>query len=34
LGILYVLVNGTVLIKEGKIEAGIATGREIRAPIE
>jgi N-acyl-D-aspartate/D-glutamate deacylase len=34
LGIRYVLVNGTVLVRDGKVQAGVAAGREIRAPIE
>jgi N-acyl-D-aspartate/D-glutamate deacylase len=34
LGIRYVLVNGIVLVNEGKVEAGVTAGREIRAPIE
>jgi N-acyl-D-aspartate/D-glutamate deacylase len=34
LGIRYVLVNGTVLVRDGKVQAGAAAGREIRAPIE
>jgi cytosine/adenosine deaminase-related metal-dependent hydrolase len=34
LGIRYVLVHGTVLVRDGKVQAGLAAGREIRAPIE
>jgi N-acyl-D-aspartate/D-glutamate deacylase len=34
LGIRHVLVNGTVVVKDGKVEAGTAVGRGIRAPIE
>jgi N-acyl-D-aspartate/D-glutamate deacylase len=34
LGIRYVLVNGIVLVNEGKVDGGVAAGREIRAPIE
>jgi N-acyl-D-aspartate/D-glutamate deacylase len=34
LGIRYVLVNGIVLVNEGKVEAGVTAGKEIRAPIE
>jgi len=31
LGMRYVLVNGTVVVREGKVQAGVAAGREIRA---
>ena len=34
LGMRYVLVNGIVLVEDGKLRAGAAAGREIRAPIE
>ena len=34
LGIRYVLVNGMLLVNEGKVQAGVRAGREIRAPIE
>jgi N-acyl-D-aspartate/D-glutamate deacylase len=34
LGIRYVLVNGIVLLRGGTVQAGVAPGREIRAPIE
>jgi dihydroorotase len=34
LGIRYVLVNGAVVVRDGRVQAGIAAGREIRAPIE
>ena len=33
-GIHYVLVNGVVVLKDGKVQAGVVTGREIRASIE
>ena len=34
LGMRYVLVNGLVVVKDGKLQAGVSAGREIRAPIE
>jgi Amidohydrolase family len=34
LGMRYVLVNGIVVLKDGKVQAGAVAGREIRAPIE
>jgi uroporphyrinogen decarboxylase len=34
LGVRYVLVNGTVVVRDGKVQAGVVAGREIRAPIE
>jgi dihydroorotase len=33
LGMRYVLVNGTVVVRDGKVQSGVA-GREIRAPID
>jgi N-acyl-D-aspartate/D-glutamate deacylase len=30
----YVLVNGTVVVRDGRVQAGVVAGREIRAPIE
>ena len=32
-GIKYVLVNGTVVVKDGQLRDGVAPGRAIRAPI-
>jgi N-acyl-D-aspartate/D-glutamate deacylase len=34
LGMRYVLVNGIVMVRDGKVQAGVAAGREIRAPME
>jgi imidazolonepropionase-like amidohydrolase len=34
LGMRYVLVNGVVVVEDGRVQAGVAAGREIRAPIE
>jgi N-acyl-D-aspartate/D-glutamate deacylase len=33
-GMRYVLVNGAVVVRDGRVQAGIAAGREIRAPID
>ena len=33
-GIKYVLVNGTVVVKDGQLREGVAPGRAIRAPIQ
>jgi N-acyl-D-aspartate/D-glutamate deacylase len=33
-GMHYVLVNGILVVKDGKVQAGVAAGREIRAPAE
>jgi hypothetical protein len=33
-GTLLIGLNGMVLVNEGKVEAGVRAGREIRAPIE
>jgi N-acyl-D-aspartate/D-glutamate deacylase len=30
----YVLVNGVVVLKDGEVQADVAAGRGIRAPIE
>ena len=34
LGMRYVLVNGVMVVADGKVQAGVAAGREVRAPIE
>jgi cytosine/adenosine deaminase-related metal-dependent hydrolase len=34
LGMRYVLVNGVVVVADGKVQAGVAAGREIRAPLQ
>jgi dihydroorotase len=34
LGMRYVLVNGVVVVEDGKVRIGVSAGREIRAPIE
>jgi N-acyl-D-aspartate/D-glutamate deacylase len=34
LGMRYVLVNGAVVVRDGKVQAGVAAGKEVRAPIE
>jgi N-acyl-D-aspartate/D-glutamate deacylase len=33
-GVQYVLVNGTVVVDDGKIRTGVAPGRPIRAPFK
>ena len=34
LGMRYVLVNGVLVVEDGRVRVGVAAGREIRAPIE
>jgi N-acyl-D-aspartate/D-glutamate deacylase len=33
IGVKYVLVNGVVVLRDGKVEPGGAPGRPVRAPI-
>jgi cytosine/adenosine deaminase-related metal-dependent hydrolase len=34
LGMRYVLVSGIVVVRDGKVQAGVAAGREVRAPVD
>jgi hypothetical protein len=34
LGMRYVLVNGIVVVRDGKVQAGVAAGKGVRAPVE
>jgi len=33
-GIKYVLINGTVIVKDGQLQEGVAPGKPVRAPIQ